>query len=271
MHFFATQATVDSLPLVAAPLVTEEIPLRVDQVNQDSLGALQNDLAVYNSLIAEKFSVSTASRLPSILANLEDEKSQMTEIIALAALQLVLLALVIIHGVVSASAKAREHEVALARLRGHGRVGVLTVGLLEPLAVLAVAVPVGIAIAWLLVRILAGHLLLRGTPVIVDSLTLGAAAIAFAGGSTAAALGGSQLLVRRLHDQLRSVRANSDRGRFYLIGDIVAITLALAGLLELAANGTIRGGKADPLAVIAPGLLVLAVKFGSARRMLAVV
>ena len=256
--FFVTETMIESLPFIGFPRVTEELPLELDKVKQANLSTLQADLAAYTLSINERLSVSTASKLPATLAQLEDEEGQMAAIVALATVQLVLLALIVLNGVVSASAQTREHEVALARLRGHGRLGVLAVGLREPLALLLVAFPLGIALAWLTVRLILSRLLLPGTPVALDALTFAAAAGALAGGVAAAIFGGGRLLMRALHEQLRSKPGQGGRGRFGQVADAVMVTLAAAGLIELSASGILRGGAGSPLAVIAPGLLVLA-------------
>src|SRR5262249_28586829 len=48
----------------------------------------------------------------------------------------------------TAAAEARAGEVALAKLRGHGRLRTVSFGLSEPALLLAVALPVGVLAGW---------------------------------------------------------------------------------------------------------------------------
>ena len=263
--FFVTAPTIDALPAYAAPSVTADLPLDVIQVNHSNLAIVQSALAVYSTLSIERFSVSSASQLPAIIGRLQDIQRQMAQVIGLISVQLVLVGLGVLYGVVSTSAASREHEVALARLRGHSLPQVLGIGLFEPLSLVVFSWPIGIALAWLAVQAIGARFFLPGTAVVVDAFTLAATAAAFAGAVTAIAISAARLLTRGLAQQLRSTPSPSAATRVGQLTDVAAITLAAAGLLELAANGTFSGTEPNPLAIVAPGLLCLSFALIGAR------
>ena len=255
---FVTPATTDALPIsAAAPTVTSEIPLSSRQVEQPEIQSVLMGLGDYSSAIGARDDVVLSSGLVALLARASRDDQLMVQIAAATGPQLSLLALLVLYGIVSRSSETREAEVALAKLHGFRFRGVLAVGLLEPLALITLAVPFGLLLAWLMVRALVGSLFGPETSVAPDVATVLALATAYAAAAVAAIVGARELMTRPLSEQLRSSRTIRS-GRWTAALDLVAIVLALAGLFELVTGGTQRGSQADPLALAAPGLLAIA-------------
>lgn len=263
--FFTTETTTDSLPPVAFPEVTQEMPLRGRGLRQADLAPLTAALEADGRAMVDGYQVTVDPGLAGLLRQARDQQAAMVGIAGLVDLQLVLLALLVLYAVVVNANEAREHEVALAKLRGLTPLGVASAGLLEPAALLCLALPAGVGAAWLLVTAVAARLLVPGTRAIVDPPTLAAAAAAFAGGLLAIGLGGRQVLVRSLNDQLRRAGRGREATRFGLALEVAAVALAGAGFVDLTLGGAARDAGSDPLGVLAPGLLAIAVAVAAMR------
>ncbi|MGH7777868.1 MAG: hypothetical protein ACREPI_11935 [Candidatus Dormibacterales bacterium] len=257
---FVTDTTVEALPVVAFPDVTEQVPLRVNRVHADGVGRLLAGVHSFTESDAGAVGaqVSVETKLPEILGQVRHQQGLMEAIVAVIDAELVLLALVVLYAVVARTSEAREQEVALAKLRGFRTTSVMSVGLLEPALLLCFAFPLGLGIAVLAVRLLASRTLLPGTAIGVTPPALLAASAAFGGGLVAAGLGAHRILTRRVAEQLRPAAGKRAEGRGAAVADGAAVALALAGLVELAASGGFRSGQSDPVAVLAPGLIALA-------------
>ncbi len=185
------------------------------------------------------------------------ESNLMQAIVIVVDLQLVLLALFVLFGLVARTAEAREKEVALAKLRGFRTWSVLVVGLLEPVAMLCISLPLGLALAFLAMRG-AQPWLLPGALVTLQPLVLWAAVAAFAGGLVATLFGARRILTRRLSEELRAVEPKSSSTARAAL-DAAALALALAGIVELLLAGVLNGTQPNPLAAFAPGLVAVAI------------
>ena len=135
----------------------------------------------------------------SVVDQVRTERTQLSRVMVAALAPLVLLTLLLLYALVSTAAQVRRPHVALAKLRGHSRTQVLRFALSEPFLVVAIAAPIGVAIA-----VAAAHVIARGwlhadIPVGVDAVTvvslllvvgaaLVASAVAAAGGDPRAAV-----------------------------------------------------------------------------------
>lgn len=101
------------------------------------------------------------------------------------------------------------------------------------------------------------HLALRaGTPVTIGWPSVAAAVIALSGGLGAALLGARRTLRRSVLDQWRRPGVSVRRG---WVLDVAILVATVAALAELFASGTLGPAHPDPLALLVPGLLGLAV------------
>lgn len=166
--------------------------------------------------------------------------------------QLVLLALGVLVLVVAGSAVARGPEVATVRLRGLPRRMVLGLAVGEPLALVAVALPLGALAAWVGVRVLAGRVLLAGTPVALTGPTLLTLLLAALVLLVAVLTTCARVLARPVLSLWERTAPEPSRGAAVRDGLLVAVA---AG----AAYGCARGGPSAVLLTAVPVSLAVAV------------
>ena len=177
--------------------------------------------------------------------------------------QLLLLTWLLLFLIVTDAAEARASEVALAKLRGHGRLRTIAFGLSEPVLLLAVALPAGLLAGWAATAGLTRILLRPGTHADLTVLTIAAAVVATLGGFVATVLAARRALVRPVTEQWRrTARRAADRG---WVLDAVLLTCALAGLAELVLGGHVTSARSGSLGLLVPGLLGLAAAVVASR------
>jgi putative ABC transport system permease protein len=174
-----------------------------------------------------------------------------------------LLSWMLLFLIVTDSIEARGSEIALARLRGHGRLGVAMFGLSEPAALLLVCLPAGTLAGWAAAAWLARLMLQQGTPVDMPWLAWAAAGAATAGGFAAVLLAARRTLRRGVVEQFRRPgRQATSRG---WVADSILLTGSAAGLLELISTGQAGPTSHGVLNLLVPGLLGLAVAVIASR------
>jgi hypothetical protein len=197
--------------------------------------------------------------LLDLLDSFETERSQTALASAVVSVQLALLALLLLSLVITDTSEARGGEVALAKLRGLRPRAVAAVALREPVLLLLLAIPLGLALAYAGAVILARAVLVPGVPVELTPQTWVAVAVAFLGGLVAAVLASRRMFTRPVLEQWSSSDA-PPRPRSGIVIDIALALLALAGFVALgrATQGTQGNSALRALGWAAPGLLVIA-------------
>ncbi|MFN8147850.1 MAG: FtsX-like permease family protein [Candidatus Nanopelagicales bacterium] len=193
------------------------------------------------------------SGLPDHLDSLQPQLDAVAAAAFAVTAQLVLLAWFVLFLVVAATSDERAGEIALAKLRGMSRRATLGFGLAEPVILVVVALPLGLLLAWVADTVLARSYLVPGTAVSLTPTVLLALVVCFLGAVAAAALAARGILSAPVLEQLR--RTGGRRARLVRSSaiDAAAVALAAAGIYEL------RSGGSDALALLAPGLIALAV------------
>ncbi|MFY9913780.1 MAG: FtsX-like permease family protein [Nocardioidaceae bacterium] len=235
-----------------------DYPLDADQIRLADLPKLKSDVADLQLKYSPLASIQVTTGLANVLAAAGHQRSLVDTGTLLVTLQLGLLAWLVLFQVIADAVGARGNEIALSKLRGRRPGSTVRFGLGEPLTLLALAVPVGIALAVVIAHLLAAHVMVGGTPVVMTSGTLWAALAAFAGGAIAAALAAHRTLTRSVLDQWRQTANRIGHSRALLALDIVLALAAIAGLVALRVGHT-KGNGNDSAALLAPGLLVFAV------------
>lgn len=270
-------------PAQYAPARTEGPPGRLDEIVVDEQTMLDStadvaavslrrldaasvhlaDLPALRAAVAEAVSLDditapgprtlSLSGLPDHLDTLQPELDAVAAASFAVTAQLVLLAWFVLFLVVAATSDERAGEIALAKLRGMSRRATLAFGLAEPVLLVVVALPLGLLLAWLADKALARSYLVPGTSVSVTPTVVLALVVCFIGAVAAAALAARGILTAPVLEQLR--RTGGRRARLVRSSaiDAAAVALAAAGIYEL------RSGGADALALLAPGLIALAV------------
>ena len=259
----ATPPQLDAMWTTAAAvagqetIATAEFPLVVSRTRVVRLSPLESSVRHFESQATTRDGLVLSSGLFDSLASYRREAEVMAAIVVVVDLQLVLLTLFVLYGLVVRTEETRLREVALTKLHGFPRTAVLSSGLAEPLALVTCALPLGFLAAWGVVA-LASPTLLHGSSVLFTPPVFLAALTAFAGALVATLVGSRRILNRRLMEEVQGINAKpSPVGRALLDGGAVA--LAIGGLVELVHSGVLTGGAPNPLSLLTPGLIAVAV------------
>jgi putative ABC transport system permease protein len=254
---FLSRAGADGLPRIGFVSAVAHFLLTPGRVRLRDEPLVRRQLAGFTQRLTKE-DVSVASTLTPILDRADRDRHALRTAVLVVTLQLVLLAFVVLRLVVADASEARAGEIALAKLRGYGAVQTLTLGLLEPILLLVLAVPLGLLVADGAVRLLSHAVLVPGTPVAVHLPSVAAAAGALAGGIAAAALASRRVLTRSVLDQWRRT-GDTAPGRATVLAEIGVGLLAAVGLVVVIARGSLQEGTKGPLPLIVPLLLVVVV------------
>lgn len=203
------------------------------------------------------------TRMADTLKAMQAGAGAMSVPAVLVAAQLVGLGWLLLFQTVGDLVRARGPEIALARLRGLGRLRVWRFALAEPMLLLVLAVPLGLAAGFAAARAMVGALLPAGVPTTFPPMAALAGAAATLGGVVAAAVSAWRIATRPVTEEWRRTPRRSARG---WVLDMVVLAVTALGLTELLAAGVITdpsGESAGALAV--PGLMALGVALLASR------
>jgi putative ABC transport system permease protein len=235
--------------------------LRPSVVHVSNVHALSGLLAAVtiNQQVAGLPEYTVSSPLTGLIASLNSALHQVADAALVVTAQLVLLAWFVLFLVVSATTEERSTEVALAKLRGM-RAGPTAVFVLtEPLLLLVVAAPLGLALGFAGDELLTAAWLGPDTEVRPGVTVAAALGAAFVGGLIACALAARRVLTVPVLAELRRTGGRRARIARSVAVDSAVVVLAAAGVWEL------RSGASDTLVLLVPGLLALAVGVPAAR------
>lgn len=248
-----------------SPRATQQFLLDVDRVRLDDLARLRAKVAAAATFATAGSPFDTTGRplgaemttsLLSLLKAVEGDRRVVRTSVPLVTLQLLLLTWFVLFLVVAGATEARAGEVALGKLRGLGPVAASALALGEPLLLLALALPIGLLLAFVATHLLTGALV-PGTPVQIRGPVFLALAAVLVGGLVAAGLAVRRTLSLPVLEQLRRT-APDGRSRRSSAIDAVVIALAAAAVYQLVASGALVPGQGTELALLTPGLLALA-------------
>jgi putative ABC transport system permease protein len=246
--------TALSVPTQDTPQITGQVPLRPGSVGLAQEGPLRTALSQASASVASR-GVTLNTQLDSLLAGADTQRHDMSTIVAVAAVQLVVLAIWVLAGLLVRSSDARQAEIRVARLRGFPPISVLGVSALEPAALCALGLGLGLGAAWGAVVIARDRVLDRSAVISPDLWVFAALAVTVAAIAGALAFGTlRQLRSSDDPDAPAGTRARSRRAGF--VADIVLLVLAVVALVALETNGSFSG-HSNPLAAAAPGLIAL--------------
>jgi hypothetical protein len=234
-------------------------PLRGDAVDLASEPALR-DVVDRVTGPGGSFGVQGFTQLQGLLDGAATDRRNLRDTVVGAGVQLVLLALLVLHLLVAATTRARGREIALATLRGLRPRTALLFAAAEPALLVLVATPLGVAGAWLTDRVLAGLVLPGEVPVRLTGDAVAAGGVALAGGVVATLAAAWRTASRRSGRALSPSGSAPAAGRRHSwTPEAVAVVLAVVGGYEL-----VRG-SGDALALAAPTLVALGVALLVAR------
>ncbi|MCU1622061.1 MAG: hypothetical protein JWL79_906 [Frankiales bacterium] len=256
---FLSRDGADHLPATAYLTAVAQYRLDPATVRLDDEARLRAQVTHFtNTLEAGQDGTRALTSLPTVLDKADADRRDLGRSVLVVTLQLVALAFVVLRLVVADASEARGGEVALAKLRGYRAGPTLLLGLLEPIVLLVLAVPLGLLAADVAVRLLGDAVLAPGTPVVIRSPSLLAAAGALAGGLVAAAYAGRRLLTRPVLEQWRRT-GDVQPGRAGTVIEMLVGMGSLIGLVALLSRGVLHEGSHSALPLLVPLLLVVVV------------
>lgn len=182
---------------------------------------------------AGRTSLESGNALRPLVREAQVRRDTAQQTVAPAVLSLILVALVLLVRLLGAATDLRRPELALASLRGIGRRQLWALGLLEPVLMLLVATPVGLAAGYLAARTLTAVWLVPGLP-----LRFGLWSVGFGLAVSVAALGMAAVTIRSaldepLSSQIAGVRRPARSGRW---GVVFRLALVAGAVVVLAAT-----------------------------------
>jgi putative ABC transport system permease protein len=193
--------------------------------------------------------------IPATMGQVNDAWRSLEVSVLVVTLELVAVAGLLLWILVTDATSARGPEIALAKLRGYGRLRLIVFALSEDALLMVAAVPVGVLIGWAAAAGIGGGLLRSGTPIDLPALAWLAGAAAAFGGLAAGAAGIRPTLRRSVMEQWR--RSNQPPLRRNWTFDAIVLTASVAGLAEVASTGSIDSAHQHPIALLVPGLIGL--------------
>ncbi|MGH2871150.1 MAG: FtsX-like permease family protein, partial [Solirubrobacteraceae bacterium] len=250
----ASPATVLDVPGADVPVASGQLPLRAGTVGLGNEGAVRGVISRTIATVGAQ-GVNASTPLLSLLSAADVQRHAMATIVAVAAIQLVLLAVWVLGSVLLRGADARRSETRVARLRGFPALSMLWVTAGEPALLCAVGVAIGVAAAWVAIVVVGARHFVPGTVITFDGWTFAALALTIA--AIAGTLAAGTLRSLRFGDWAqRPAQARHGPVSPSRVLDAVLVVLAIVALVALATTGALNG-HADPLASAAPGLIAL--------------
>ncbi|HEY3534989.1 MAG TPA: FtsX-like permease family protein [Pedococcus sp.] len=239
---------------------TLSFPLRNELISLGNLSQVSAALAAPSTRTAGQ-GVNGAlvqTQLPEVISSIRLGQERVQVIVPLLMAQLGLLAAAILLLVAQAAVDQRRPEVALARLRGRSRDGAGRLVMGELGLTVALGLPLGFVTALGLNELVRRVVLPAGVPFEVPPLAvLGVLAAAVV---CALAIWLAVRPVRRLTVSELLRRVAPQRGRAFGVVDLLAVALAVFGLVGLATHSL-----SGPLALMTPTLVALAAGLVASR------
>jgi hypothetical protein len=237
---------------------TLALPLKRDLFTLDNLDRISRTLADKSIPAGGVAGALVSTQLPSLIDGLRVGQTRLAVIVPLLIAQLALLAVAILLLVAQAAVEQRRPEVALARLRGRSREGAGRLVMGELAITTVLGLPAGFLGALLLTSLVRWSLLPPGVPFELPWQAFAAAGLAAV--ACAVAIWLAARPVQRLTVSSLLRRVAPERSRAVGVVDVLAVALAVFGIVGLATR-TLKG----PLALLTPTLVALAAGLVVAR------
>lgn len=231
---------------------TQRVNLAETARTQAALQAWQSTLVDLRSVRPNE----TPASLEEVFGTISAEQQLLSRVTMAAVVPLVVLALLLLFVLVSAAAEVRRPEVALAKLRGFSTSKVIRFALGEPGLVLAIALPVGAALAVVLSRLIA-HTWLGATPLVITGQAIWAG-IAVAAAAVLSAFAAVWGVVREpLSDSLSAATRKRSTSRVLLLAQGAIVMLSVAAVAQVVTSKATQSSSYVEL--LAPLFLALGV------------
>jgi hypothetical protein len=246
----ASFGTALSMSRVTVPQLSADFAWRARATLSGS-SVLESTVAKIKAQLFSHYGLVVSTGLTSVINAARHDDNLMSTVVLAIVLQLILLSLVILYTLGRATIFERRQESEFARRHGFPRSALIALAIGEPSALIIVALPVGVILAWGTLVVVTKTLFVSGTPATFPGTAIAAAVGACVVGVIAMAIASSDLWRSRTSNGRQTKRVG-------VVVDAFALALALTGLLSLLTKGSLSGTKANPLALVVPGLLTLA-------------
>lgn len=201
--------------------------------------------------------------LAAVVKEVETQQATARSSITPAVLSLVLVALALLMRLLTAASELRVPELALASLRGVTSRRLWALGLAEPLTILVIAAPIGVALGLGSGLLLTRAWLVPGLPLPVGAGSWIAAALVLLAAVAVACVAIGLVVRESLASQLSGVRRPVAARRWSVIAQLTLVALAAAVLLsKLSDTG---GGDPDVTDLLLPVLLAVVAGLAATR------
>ena len=201
--------------------------------------------------------------LADVVGEVRFQQSTARSSIAPAVLSLVLVALALLMRLLNAASELRVPELALASLRGVTARKLWGLGLAEPLTLLLLATPLGIAFGLGLSVVLVRSWLVPGLPLPLPAASWLAAGLVLLASFAVACVAVGLVVRESLASQLSGVRRPVAARRWSVIAQLTLVALAVATLAsKLSASGP---GEPDATDLVLPVLLAVVAGLAATR------
>jgi hypothetical protein len=211
---------------------------------------IESTSAAVKSSVSSRYGLAVTTGLPLVIDAARHDDNLMGAVVLAIVLQLILLSLLILYSLGRSSIAERRQESEFARRHGFPRSALIALAIGEPAALIVVAFPVGILLAWGTLAALTRTLFVTGTPVSFPATAILSALGACGAGLVAMTVASSDLW------RSRAVSRRQVTGVGVVV-DSLAVALTLTGLLELLSKSSLSASRADLVALLAPGMLTL--------------
>ena len=194
--------------------------------------------------------------LPAVSAEVQERRATARSTVAPAVISVILVALVLLLRLLAAAMDLRRSELALASLRGFSRRQMWVLGMLEPVIMIGVALPIGILGGYLTARALARLWLVPGLPLPIVPASVGAVLLVAVATVVVAAFVVRDSVNEPLSAQIAGVRRPGRSGRWGLLLQLVVVAAAVAVLVATLASS--RRSSPDATDLLLPILLAVA-------------
>ena len=201
--------------------------------------------------------------IDGVVDEVRDQQATARASVSPAVISLVLVALALLLRLLTAAADLRMPELALAALRGLPRRRMWSLGMSEPLTLLALAVPVGGLVGVGTVLLLIEAWLVPGLPLRVPWTSLAAGGLVGLGAATVAVAAVGLVVRIPLEDQLSGVRRPRRARRAAVVVQLALVAAALAVLLSKLSST--ERGRPDVTDLVLPVLLAVVAGLGATR------
>ena len=229
---------VDQSGITFAPssVAGADRPIDMEKVDIGTMDSAQRALAGWQSEIADAgtqaLQSDEVSTLQAVFDDIGAEQQLLSRVTLAAVVPLIALALLLLYVLISAAAEVRRQEVALAKLRGFSAGKVVRFAVAEPVAVLVMALPLGIALALVGSRTVT-RIWLGETPFVVTPQAVSSAVVVTASAVLAALVAVLGVVREPLAASLAAVTRRRTASRWALLAQGALVMLSVAAVVQI--------------------------------------